>query len=85
MTQLSITLPDELTQFLQSQIATGNYATPSDYIQTLIQQDQARRAHLETLVLEGINSGPATPMTSDDWATIRTAVNQNLSQDTPND
>jgi Protein of unknown function (DUF433) len=35
---------------------------------------------LETLVLEGLNSGPSTPMTADDWAYIRAAVHQNLSQ-----
>jgi uncharacterized protein (DUF433 family) len=37
--------------------------------------------HLETLMLEGLNSGSSTPMTADDWAYIRTAVRQNLSQD----
>jgi Arc/MetJ-type ribon-helix-helix transcriptional regulator len=43
MTTLPITLPDSLTTYLQEQIASGNYPTPSDYIQALIQQDQARR------------------------------------------
>jgi antitoxin ParD1/3/4 len=80
MTHLSITLPEELTTYLQAQITSGHYATPSDYIQDLIQQDQARRAHLETLALEGIHSGSATPMTRDDWEAIRTTVRQNLNQ-----
>jgi antitoxin ParD1/3/4 len=77
MTQISITLPETLTTYLQAQVAAGHYATPSDYIQDLIQQDQARKARLETLALEGIHSGAATPMTSDDWNTIRTTVRQN--------
>lgn len=80
MTQLSITLPEELTTYLQLQIESGHYATPSDYIQALIQQDQARKTRLEALALEGINSGPATPMTGEDWDTIRAAVRHNLSK-----
>jgi antitoxin ParD1/3/4 len=78
MTQISITLPEPLTHYLQEQITAGHYPTPSEYIQALIQKDQAQKAHLEDLVLEGINSGPASPMTNNDWAAIRTAVNQNL-------
>ena len=80
MTQLSISLPEDLTTYIQTQISSGSYPTPSQYIQALIKQDQSRRTHLETLALEGLNSGPATPMTQDDWDTIRAAVRQNLTQ-----
>lgn len=83
MTQISITLPESLTTYLQAQIAAGHYATPSDYIQDLIQQDQARKAHLEDLMLEALDS-PASPMTQEDWDTIRTAVHQRLSQNQSN-
>jgi antitoxin ParD1/3/4 len=80
MNTLPITLPENLTTYLQTQIESGHYATPSDYIQALIQADCDRQARLETLALEGIQSGSATPITPDDWTQIRASVRQNLSQ-----
>lgn len=35
---------------------------------------QKESAHLKKLILDGINSGEATPMTADDWLEIRTEV-----------
>jgi uncharacterized protein (DUF433 family) len=35
---------------------------------------QKELAHLNGLLLDGINSGEATPMTADDWQEIRTEV-----------
>jgi putative addiction module CopG family antidote len=78
MTQISITLPEPLTNYLQEQISAGHYPNPSEYIQALIQQDQNRNAHLEDMVLEGLNSTPASPLTNNDWDAIRVAVQQNL-------
>jgi antitoxin ParD1/3/4 len=80
MNTLPITLPENLTTYLQTQIESGHYATPSDYIQALIQADRDRQTRLETLALEGIQSGSSTPITSDDWSHIRATVRQNLSQ-----
>jgi putative addiction module CopG family antidote len=83
MNTFPINLNENLTHYLQEQIASGHYASPSDYIQALIQEDQARKTQLETKLLEVLDS-PATPMTDDDWAYIRTQVRQNLSQANPN-
>jgi antitoxin ParD1/3/4 len=77
MKTLPISLPEEITTYLQTQVESGHYATPSDYIQALIQEDQTRKSRLETLALEGIESGSSTPMTSDDWLHIRSTVFQN--------
>jgi antitoxin ParD1/3/4 len=79
--QITIELPDHLIAHIQIQVTSGHHATPSDYIEALIQADQAQAVHLETLLLEGLNSGPATPMTAGDWAYIRTSVRQNLSKE----
>jgi antitoxin ParD1/3/4 len=80
MNTLPITLPESLTTYLQTQIESGHYATPSDYIQALIQADRDRQARLETLALEGIQSGSSTLMNSDDWSQIRATVSHNISQ-----
>jgi antitoxin ParD1/3/4 len=83
MTPLSINLPEDLLTYLQEQVASGHYTTPSDYIQTLIQQDQARKAHLENLMLEALDSS-ASPITQGDWNTIRSAVHQKLNRSQSN-
>jgi antitoxin ParD1/3/4 len=80
MNTIPITLPESLTTYLQTQIASGHYATPSDYIQALIQADRDRQARLETLALEGIQSGSATPMTPDDWSQIRATVRRHTNK-----
>jgi antitoxin ParD1/3/4 len=77
MTNLTVSLPEVLTAYLQAQIAAGYYNTPDDYIQALIQQDKVRKEHLEPLILAGLESGDATPMTSTDWESIRAAIRKN--------
>jgi antitoxin ParD1/3/4 len=80
MNTIPITLPENLTTYLQTQIESGHYATPSDYIQALIQADQDRQARLESLALEGIQSSSSTPMTPDDWSQIRATVRRNTNK-----
>jgi antitoxin ParD1/3/4 len=80
MNTIPITLPENLTTYLQTQIESGHYATPSDYIQALIQADRDRQARLETLALEGIQSGSSTPMTPDNWSQIRATVRRNTNK-----
>jgi antitoxin ParD1/3/4 len=69
MTSLNISLPETLQEFIQEQVAAGTYSSASEYLQALVRDDQKRRAHqrLEALVLEGLESGPATPLTDADW------------------
>jgi antitoxin ParD1/3/4 len=62
MANLTVSLPDALTAYLQEQITAGHYNTADDYIQALIQQDKARKEHLEPLLLESLASGEATSM-----------------------
>lgn len=79
MTTLTVSLPEALTTYLQEQLALGQYNTADDYVQALIQQDKTRKDHLEPLILKGLASGDATPMTTTDWESIRAAVRQNQS------
>lgn len=79
--QIKIDLPDSLIAYLQAKIDIGQYPSPSHYIRSLIEAD---RQYLEAKSLEGVNSGPSTPMTQANWDNIRAAVRQNLSQTNPN-
>jgi len=74
MTNLTISLPEALAAYLKEQLSSGQYGTANDYIEALIQQDKARKDHLESLTLEGLNSGEPTPMTTSDWDVIRATV-----------
>jgi antitoxin ParD1/3/4 len=70
---MNVSLPEALKEFVQERVAEGTFSTPSDYVRTLIREDMKRSAEhrLEALLMEGIDSGPAEPMTAQDWADIR--------------
>ncbi len=76
MTTLNVSLPDTLGEFVQERITQGGYDTVDDYLRELIHQDQRRKAQekLDALLQEGLDSGPSTPMTAQDWDDIRYEV-----------
>jgi len=43
MTSLNISLPERLKQYVERQVASGDWGTPSEYVRELIRQDKARR------------------------------------------
>ena len=43
MTSLNISLPEALKQYVEGQVASGDWGTPSEYIRELIRQDKERR------------------------------------------
>jgi len=68
METISVPLPKQMTAFLKSQISEGGHKDAGDYVRKLIRAEQKRKAQerLEALLLEGLKSGRAEPMT-DDW------------------
>ena len=82
MTSINISLPESMKAYVEEQVARGGYSTASEYLRELIRQDQKRKAQerLETLLLEGLESGTATAMTSQDWEQIRQAVQKRVAQ-----
>jgi len=56
---LNISLPEPLKAFVDAQVETGDYGTPSDYVRELILDDRDRRlARLEERLLENLKSKP---------------------------
>ena len=43
MTSLNISLPEALRKYVEGQVATGDWGTPSEYVRELIRQDKERR------------------------------------------
>ena len=82
MKTMNVSLPDPMRDYIEQQVKTGGYGSISEYIRDLIRQDQKRKAqeHLESLLLQGLDSGSATNMSDRDWADIRQAVRDKLNQ-----
>jgi antitoxin ParD1/3/4 len=43
MASLNISLPEALKEYVEGQVATGDWGTPSEYVRELIRQDKERR------------------------------------------
>jgi antitoxin ParD1/3/4 len=58
MTTLTISLPESLKTFIDTQLATKGYGNVSEYVRSLLRDAQAREedARLEALLLEGLAS-----------------------------
>jgi antitoxin ParD1/3/4 len=69
MTSLNISLPSSLKEFVENQVQESGFSTPSEYIRSLLRDDQKRRAEekLEALLLEGLNSGEPIEITPEYW------------------
>ena len=57
---------------MDGQIAQGRYSSANEYIRDMIRADEKHKAeeHLETKLLEGLNSKKST-LTAADWKTLR--------------
>jgi len=84
MTTLSIAVTAPMRRFVEEQAAREGFPSVDAYFQSLIQNAQRREAQsqLEARLLEGLNSGPATEMTADDWDYIRQEVRKHTAVDT---
>jgi antitoxin ParD1/3/4 len=70
MATMNISLPDELKQFVDQQVAEHAYGSSSEYLRELIRK-QRDVEKLRGLLLDGANSGPATAMEPDFFDTMR--------------
>ena len=72
MERVNISLPMPLKRFVDEQIAAGRFSGASEYVRDPIRGDKKREAdaRLEVLLLEGLE-GEESPLTREDWTTIR--------------
>ena len=73
MQTMNISLPDHLKEFVDGQVDSGRYSSVSEYVRDLIREDEKYKAQekLESLLLEGIQSGKPSEMMRRDWEEIR--------------
>ena len=64
MATMNVSLPDQMKEWIEQQVATGRYANASDYIRDLVRQSQDELAdrergiaEVQALIDDGLASG----------------------------
>ncbi len=68
MATITLSLPDQMQEWVEAQIKSGRYSSSSDYISDLIRKDQERMgkiAKLQGFITEGLESGESGPYVPD--------------------
>ena len=70
---INISIPDNLKAEVEEVIAAEGYGNTSEFFRDLVRDYLQKRQErkLEALLLEGLESGKATPFTKDDFAAIK--------------
>jgi len=65
---INISMPPTLSEFVKLRMAQKGFDNTSEYFRYLVREDlkRAKEDHLETLLLEGLNSGKPIPI-NDEW------------------
>lgn len=61
MATLNISIPDNMKQWINTQIKSGKYSSASDYMRDLVRSDQRGFQELDDMLIAGLNSGETTP------------------------
>ena len=80
---MNLNVPEMWEPFIRSKMQSGRYRSEGEVLdealRLLKQRDSEHsleKARVEALLIEGLDSGPSTPMTSDDWAEIESEGRQ---------
>ncbi len=81
ITTLNVSLPEAMREWIQARVAQDSFSSASEYVRSLIREDQKRRAdqRLETLLLEGLE-GSFEEMTPGDWKDIRRELRKRVAK-----
>ena len=72
MTNMNVSLSETLKAYVEEQVMDGGYGTTSEYLRELTREDKKRKEQerLESLLLEGLGSGDAVPVTPEFWQNL---------------
>ena len=75
---LTLTLPEDLDEFVSRRVREEAYADAGEYLRALIRADRRRAVEerIERLVEEALGSGPPETMTNADWAAMHHALDE---------
>ena len=79
---MNISLPAASREWIADRVSEGGYGSVSEYVRELVREDHERHAveSLERKLLEGIESGPAKPMTQADWKDLRSELERRIAK-----
>ena len=80
METMNIALPESMKQFVQEHVSAGGYSSVSEYVRELIRADQKRKVEerIDALLLEGLDSGEAVPITKEYWEEKKRRLTERL-------
>jgi antitoxin ParD1/3/4 len=71
---MNVSLTDALRDVVDERLRSGLYGNASEYVRDLIRRDEEAARQLRALYQAGVDSGPSTPLSDDDWAVLRSVV-----------
>ena len=75
MTQIRISLSDAAAEIVEREVKARGLSGPSEYIQSLVLQEHtASRSAIDSLIIQGLDSGAAFPLDDDWWERKRAEV-----------
>jgi antitoxin ParD1/3/4 len=80
MSSMNVSIPEAMRRWVEKVVTSENFGTTSEYVRSLIREDQKRRARaeLDAKLLEALESGPATELTKSDWEQVRVQLRERL-------
>jgi antitoxin ParD1/3/4 len=67
MATMTISLPEPMREFIENEVAAGDYGSASEFFREMVRDRQKRKAQerLETLLLQGLESGEPIEVTDE--------------------
>jgi antitoxin ParD1/3/4 len=83
MATMTISLPEPMREFVESEVSGGNYGSASELFRELVRERQKRKSQerLETLLLEGLESGNPIEVTQYYLDARRQALREKLERE----
>jgi len=79
MANINVNLSDGLEQFVAGQVETGSFTGASEYIEALIEQAKEGKEKIDSLLIEGLESGDPIPLNAVQWSRIHSEVMERIS------
>ncbi len=69
MPTMNISMPENLKEFVDSEVRAGDYSSVSEYMRLLVRKEQKEREReqLELRILEGLSSGDVVEASPEIW------------------
>ena len=78
MPTMNISLHENLKEFVESQVQSGDYSSASEFMRELVRREQKERLReqLELRLLEGLNSGDGIESSPEMWRDLHQEVRE---------